>query len=121
MAAKHRMTPEKRELIGQVIEMYEPKSMADLYNALKDLMGDTIQGMLEAELDENLGYERHEKTEEPKTNYRNGHKQKTLKSTMGELEIDIPQDRNSEFEPKVVPKHKTNVSVRFVQGFSSSA
>ena len=55
-------------------------------------------------------YEKHEKTDEPKTNYRNGHKQKTLKSTMGELEIDIPQDRNSEFEPKVVPKHKTNIS-----------
>lgn len=110
MAAKHKMTPEKRELIGQVIEMYEPKNMADLYNALKDLMGDTIQGMLEAELDENLGYERHEKTEEPKTNYRNGHKQKTLKSSMGELEIDVPQDRNSEFEPQIVPKHKTNIS-----------
>jgi len=110
MAAKHKMTPEKRKLIGEVINMYEPKSMADLYNALKDLMGDTIQGMLEAELDENLGYEKHEKTEEVKTNYRNGHKQKTLKSTMGELEIDVPQDRNSEFEPKVVPKHKTNIS-----------
>ena len=110
MAAKHKMTPEKRELIGQVIEMYEPKNMADLYNALKDLMGDTIQGMLEAELDENLGYGRHEKTEEPKTNYRNGHKQKTLKSSMGELEIDVPQDRNSEFEPQIVPKHKTNIS-----------
>ena len=110
MAAKHKMTPEKRELIGQVIDMYEPKNMADLYNALKDLMGDTIQGMLEAELDEALGYEKHEKTDEPKTNYRNGHKQKTLKSTMGEVEIDVPQDRNSEFEPKIVPKHKTNIS-----------
>ena len=110
MAAKHKMSPEKRELISQVIGMYEPKSMADLYSALKDLMGDTIQGMLEAELDESLGYEKHEKTDEPKTNYRNGHKQKTLKSSMGELEIDVPQDRNAEFEPKVVPKHKTNIS-----------
>ena len=110
MPAKHKLTPEKRNLIGQLIEMYEPKSIGDLSAALKDLMGETIQGMLEAELDETLGYEKHEKTDEPKTNYRNGHKQKTLKSTMGELEIDIPQDRNSEFEPKVVPKHKTNIS-----------
>ena len=110
MAAKHRMTPEKRKLIGGLIEMYEPKTMTDLYDALKDLMGDTIQGMLEAELDETLGYEKHEKTDEAKTNYRNGYKQKTLKTTSGEVEIDVPQDRNSEFEPKVVPKHKTNIS-----------
>ena len=66
--------------------------------------------MLETELDEELGYEKHEKTEEPKTNYRNGHKPKTLKSTMGEIEIAVPQDRNSEFEPKIVAKHKTNIS-----------
>ena len=110
MPAKHKMTPEKRKLIGELIEMYELKNMSDIYDALKDLMGDTIQGMLEAELDETLGYERHEKTDEPKTNYRNGYKQKTLKTTRGELEIDVPQDRNSEFEPKVVPKHKTNIS-----------
>jgi transposase-like protein len=110
MAAKHKPTPEKRKLIGEIIEMYEPKSMADLYSALKDLMGDTIQGMLEAELDETLGYEKYEKTDEPKTNYRNGHKQKTLRSTMGELEIDVPQDRNAEFEPKAVPKHKRDIS-----------
>jgi transposase-like protein len=112
MAAKHqdRMTPEKRNIIGQLIEMYEVKTMADIQDALKDLLGGTIQGMLEAELDETLGYEKHEKTEESKTNYRNGHKQKRLKSTMGEMEIDVPQDRNSDFEPKIVPKHKTNIS-----------
>jgi len=112
MAAKHqdRLTPEKREIIGKVIEMYDVKTMADIQDALKDLLGGTIQGMLEAEMDETLGYERHEKTETPKTNYRNGHKQKTLKSTMGEFEIDVPQDRKSEFEPKIVPKHKTNIS-----------
>lgn len=112
MAAKHkeRRTPEMRNLIGQLIEVYDVKSLADIHDALKDLLGGTIEGMLEAELDETLGYEKHEKTEQPKTNYRNGHKQKTLKSTMGELEIDVPQDRASAFEPKVVSKHKTNIS-----------
>ena len=110
MAKQRKLTPEKKDLIGRVIEMYEPTNMSELYSALKDLMGDTIQEMLEAELDESLGYEKHEKTEEPKTNYRNGHKPKTLKSTMGELKVDVPQDRNSEFEPKIVPKHKTNIS-----------
>ena len=73
-------------------------------------MGRKIQEMLESELDEELGYVKHEKTEEPKSNYRNGHKPKKLKSAMGEIEISIPQDRNSEFEPKIVPKHKRDIS-----------
>ena len=110
MAARHRLTPEKREIIGHLMEMYDIKTMADIQDALKDLLGGTIQGMLEAELDEELGYEKYEKTEEAKENYRNGHKPKTLKSTMGEMEIDVPQDRNAEFEPRIVPKHKTNIS-----------
>ena len=110
MAARHKLTPEKKNLIANLIEMYDVKTMSDIQEALKDLLGGTIQGMLEAELDEELGYERHEQTEEPKTNYRNGHKPKTLKSTMGKVEIDVPQDRNAEFTPKIVPKHKTNIS-----------
>ena len=112
MAARHqdRMTPEKRNMMKQLIEMYDVKTMTDIQEALKDLLGGTIQEMLETELDETLGYEKHEKTAEPKTNYRNGHKPKTLKSTMGELEISVPQDRKAEFEPKIVPKYKTNIS-----------
>ena len=100
----------EENMMKQLIEMYDVKTMTDIQDALKDLLGGTIQEMLESELDETLGYEKHEKTDEPKTNYRNGHKPKTLKSTMGELEIDIPQDRKAEFEPKIVPKHKTNIS-----------
>jgi transposase-like protein len=92
------------------MEMYDVKTMADIHDALKDLMGGTIEGMLEAELDETLGYEKHERTEETKKNYRNGSKPKTLKTTMGELEVNIPRDRNSEFDPQIVPKHKTNIS-----------
>ena len=112
MAARHqdRMTPEKRGMMRQIIEMYDVKSMADIQNALKELLGGTIQEMLETELEESLGFEKHGQTERPKKNYRNGHKPKTLKSSMGEIEIDVPQDRNSEFVPKIVPKYKTDIS-----------
>jgi len=110
MAARHKLTPEKKELIGKLMATYDIKTMADIQEALKDLLGGTIQGMLESELEEELGYERYEKTEGLKENYRNGHKPKTLKSTMGEIEIDVPQDRNAEFEPKIVPKHKRDIS-----------
>ncbi|GAE90930.1 mobile element protein [Acetivibrio straminisolvens JCM 21531] len=77
---------------------------------MKDLLGDTIQNMLEAELDEHLGYEKYESTEEAKSNYRNGYTSKTLKSSVGQVEIDIPRDRNAEFEPKIVPKYKRDIS-----------
>ena len=107
---RERMSDEKRNVIGSLIEMYDIKSAKDLQDALKDLLGDTLQEMLETELDEQLGYEKHEQTEMPKTNYRNGYKSKTVKSTVGAVELDVPQDRNSEFEPKVVPKYKRDIS-----------
>ena len=90
--------------------MYGIQTTADVQDALKDLLGGTIQEMLETELDEHLGYEKGGQTELPKTNYRNGHNPKALKSSSGEIEIDAPHDRNSEFEPKIVPKYKTNIS-----------
>jgi transposase-like protein len=104
------MSTEKKDVIASLIEAYDIKTTGDLQNALKDLMGGTIQEMLESELDEELGYAKGESTDFPKDNYRNGYKPKTLKSTMGELEIEVPRDRNSKFEPKVVPKHKRDIS-----------
>lgn len=65
---------------------------------------------MKAELDEHLGYEKYESIGEAKSNYRNGHTSKTLKSSVGPVEIDVPRDRNTEFEPKDVPKHKRDIS-----------
>ena len=107
---KKELSKEKKDIIANLIETYDLKTTGDIQNALKDLLGGTIQEMLETELDEHMGYAKSEQTKELKTNYRNGHKPKTLKSTVGEIEIEIPQDRNSEFEPKVVPKHKRDIS-----------
>lgn len=107
---RRRRTAGQQEIIARLVEEYEIRNVKDIQEALKDLLGGTIEGMLEAELEEELGYERYEQTEEAKTNYRNGYKPKTLQSSMGEIEIAVPQDRKSEFEPQVVPKHKTNIS-----------
>jgi len=108
MATK--LTAEKKEIIGNLIETYDIKTTKDIQEALKDLLGGTIQEMLESELDEQLGYEAYERGETEKENYRNGHKTKTLKTSMGGMEIAIPQDRKSEFEPVIVPKHKRDIS-----------
>ena len=98
------------ELVRELISLYDVKSVSDIREALKDLMGQTLQNMLEAELDVHLGYEKNEVTEGPKSNYRNGYKPKRLKTGEGKLEIEIPQDRNSEFEPLIVPKHSRDIS-----------
>lgn len=102
------MSEEKRNIIGQLIEMYDIKTAADIQEALKDLLGGTIQGMLEAELEQQM--EAREEAEPGYTDSRNGYKAKTLRSSMSEIPIQVPQDRNSDFEPKVVPKYKKNIS-----------
>lgn len=108
--AVHKQTAERRAMLASFIEAYGINTTGDIQSALKDMLGDTIQHMLETEMDVTLGYDRHARTGTAKTNYRNGHTRKRLKSTLGEVAIEVPQDRNSTFEPKVVPKHSTNIS-----------
>ncbi|MCP1226792.1 IS256 family transposase, partial [Sebaldella sp. S0638] len=95
-------------LIAQMIEMYDIKDTKDIQEALKDLLGGTIQNMLEAEMDEHLGYSSYERSDNE--NSRNGKKSKTLRSHSGEMEIMVPQDRESSFEPKIVPKRTKDIS-----------
>jgi putative transposase len=82
----------------------------DAQNALKDLFAETIQEMLEAEMDTHLGYEKHETKAKVTSNSRNGKSKKTVVSEYGEQEILVPRDRLSEFEPLVVKKHQSNVT-----------
>lgn len=110
MARKRIITAGKKKLIRNLISEYNITTVKDLQEALKDLLGDTIQDMMEAELDEHLGYEKYETTKEAKSNYRNGHTSKTLKSSVGPVQINVPRDRNAEFEPKIVPKYKRDIS-----------
>ncbi|KAF5047956.1 IS256 family transposase ISCbe6 [anaerobic digester metagenome] len=77
---------------------------------LKDLLGDTLQGMLEAEMENELGYSRYDYANKETDNRRNGFSKKTVTSSMGDLTIDIPRDRDGEFEPQVVKKHQTDIS-----------
>ena len=70
---------------------------------------DALQEMMNAEFDSSMGYEKNNKISE-KTNYRNGIAKKNLKSEFGEFEFETSRDRNGEFEPKIVPKNKRDVS-----------
>lgn len=77
---------------------------------MKNLFKDTLQELLEAELDENLRYEKYEYSDEPKNNYRNGSLKKTVHSTAGDIELSVPRDRNGEFEIVIVEKGEKDIS-----------
>lgn len=102
------MTEGKRNLIQGLLQEYDIQSAEDIQDALKDLLSGTIQDMLETEMDNHLGYDRYERSGEP--NYRNGKKSKTVRSKYGEFEVDVPQDRQSSFEPQVLPKRQKDIS-----------
>jgi transposase-like protein len=82
----------------------------DAQNALKNLFAETIQEMLEAEMETHLGYAKHDAAAKATPNSRNGKSKKTVVSEYGEQEISVPRDRLGEFEPLVVKKHQSNVT-----------
>ncbi|MDY2959503.1 MAG: IS256 family transposase [Hornefia sp.] len=102
------LTEGKKNIIASLIEEYDIETADDIQEALKDLLGGTIKSMMEAEMDEHLGYESYERSKND--NYRNGTKRKKVRSNYGEFEIDVPQDRNSSFEPHVVKKRQKDIS-----------
>ncbi len=99
------MHEREKELIGLLTE--QCKSMSDVQSLLKTLFKGTIETMLEAELEEHLGYEKHSSKGDHSGNSRNGYGKKTLKTELGETEISVPRDRSGTFEPQIVEKRQT--------------
>ena len=105
---KVQMTDGKRQIIQQLLQEYDIETAEDIQDALKDLLGGTIKEMMEAEMDDHLGYHKSERSESD--DYRNGYKTKRVNSSFGSLDIQVPQDRNSTFEPQVVKKRQKDIS-----------
>lgn len=105
-----RKRPEtKRSKIAKMlIEEYQPKSAHDIQEALKDLLGDTMEELLKAELDEHLDYEYGEKP--LSLNTRNGTSKKTVRSSYGNIDLNIPRDREGTFEPQSLRKYEKDIS-----------
>ncbi len=102
------LTEGKKEIISRLIEEYDIESAEDIQDALKDLLGGTIKGMMEVEMEDHLGYGKSERND--KGNYRNGYKPKNVRSHYGEFEVEVPQDRDSTFNPKIVHKRQKDIS-----------
>ena len=102
------MTEGKHQIIKQLLQEYNIETVADIQAALRDLLGSTIKDMMEAEMEQHLGYQKSERSDSD--DYRNGYKKKTVNTSMGSLELDVPQDRKSTFEPQIVKKRQKDIS-----------
>lgn len=95
------------------IELAKCKTADDLTGKnglIQRLIGGMLEQMLQKEMDEHLGYEKHSPEGHLSGNSRNGRGKKTVKSNYGDIELEVPRDRNSEFEPVAVKKRQRSVS-----------
>ena len=99
-----------KEIFKVLIEDYGIKDTNDIKDMLKDLMSGTIQTMLEAEIEHELGYAKNSVSEKNTSNSRNGYSKKTVRSEYGNINLDIPRDRNAEFEPQIIPKYQREIT-----------
>lgn len=110
---RRKRTPEeeaRREKIREPLQVSNIGSMADIQNLFKETIAEFMENELEAELDEDLGYSKYDYKNKEGTNSRNGHSQKTLKTSFGNIEIETPRDRNGEFEPQLLKKNQTSIT-----------
>lgn len=96
-------------LTRKLMEEQEVEGVADLQSILKEMLKQGVETLLEAELEEELGYEKYD-NKAKKSNYRNGRTSKTVRTDLGEIDINTPRDRNGDFEPQILPKNSKNLS-----------
>ena len=97
------------ELTKELMKDGDIKDVANLQMMLKEMMKNGVEALLEAELDEELGYAKYDNST-TKSNYRNGSSKKTVRTDLGEIDLNIPRDRNNDFEPEIVPKNTKDLS-----------
>lgn len=107
--AKHEKTPQEK-FAEQFVAELQPKSVADIEEGLKSIFGPIFESVLKGELSAHLGYESNDHAPKETENRRNGSTKKTLKSSMGEIPINSPRDRDGSFNSALVPKRQTDIS-----------
>ena len=107
---KNKHSEASRAIAKAILDQYHPTSAEDMQNALKDIFGPMFEAMLQGEMDSHLGYESNDHGFKETTNRRNGFTQKKLRTSMGEVEIEAPRDRDGSFNPQLIPKRSKDVS-----------
>lgn len=110
---KRKITPERREERKKLLELLRGAGINDVAGVqelFKEMVGTILESGLEGELEEELGYSKYDYRNKDTDNSRNGYSEKTLKSSLGDIEISVPRDRKGEFEPQIVRKNQTTLS-----------
>ncbi|MEB6300657.1 IS256 family transposase [Mammaliicoccus sciuri] len=108
--ARKKRDPKSVELANRIIAEYAPESVEDMENALKDVFGPMFEAMLQGEMNNHLGYSSNDKSDKITENRRNGYGNKTLNTTKGNIEINVPRDGDASFEPQLIKKRQRDVS-----------
>lgn len=113
--ARKKDSPQKaalREMMGNYLKEnnVKVKDGTAVNSIMRDMMSIILEGALDQELDEELGYSKYDYRNKETSNSRNGHSQKTMHTSYGDMDIDIPRDRNGEFEPQIVKKYQNTVT-----------
>lgn len=90
--------------------MYQPETVKDVQEALKDIFDPMFEAMLQGDMNSHLGYESNDKNEKQINNRRNGYITKIVKTSMGEMTVDVPRDRDGSFQPLIIPKRIKDIS-----------
>lgn len=86
------------------------KSGNDVNSIMRDMMSVLLEGALDEELNEELGYSKYDYRNKETDNSRNGHSKKTMRTSYGDMDIAIPRDRKGEYEPQLIPKYQNTVT-----------
>ena len=98
-----------KKAINGFLEENEIKDLTQLNLVFKNMAGAMLDKLLEGERDTHLGYSRYDYANKKTDNSRNGYSSKNVKSTYGDVELNIPRDRNSTFEPQLVGKYQKDI------------
>jgi transposase-like protein len=106
------LTPEAREYVKQRYREGNPIKAEEVNEAFKDMFKDFFEEMFQSELESELGYSKYDYKNKETDNSRNGYSKKKLKSDIaGEFEVNIPRDRNGDYEPQMIQKHQKDISL----------
>jgi putative transposase len=99
-----------REMVSGYLKDNPVKNGGDVNALMREMMSIILEGSLDGEMDEELGYSKYDFRNKETDNSRNGYSTKTLHTSYGDMELEVPRDRNGEFEPKVVKKYQNTLT-----------
>ena len=113
--ARKKDTPQKammREFMQSYLKENDVKIKdgTDVNSIMRDMMSVILEGALDEELEQELGYSKYDYCNKSTDNSRNGHSQKMMHTSYGDMQIDVPRDRNGEFEPQIIKKYQNTIT-----------